>query len=166
MKKVTIPTCANPFVVIVNGIKYTYPAGETVEVPDDVAAVIEQHHDAHNNPQPAPVVPPFVPSEGGNSGGGLPIVEIDTAPDENGEQILLSEADSAKLDEISVSHENCFMRIFGLDGYKYLVPMALTAGDIDGFQIKIWGGSYLYGGIGIITGDGGWIMALIPANGD
>ena len=59
MKKVTIPTCANPFVVIVNGMKYTYPAGETVEVPDDVAAVIEQHHDAHNNPKPEPATPPY-----------------------------------------------------------------------------------------------------------
>jgi hypothetical protein len=64
MKTVTIPTCANPFVVIVNGIKYTYPAGATVEVPDDVAEVIEQHEEA--KPEPAPVAPPFasVPSEG------------------------------------------------------------------------------------------------------
>lgn len=62
MKTVTIPTCANPFVVFVNGIKYTYPAGATVEVPDDVAAVIEQHDEAHSKPAPAPVVPPFVPS--------------------------------------------------------------------------------------------------------
>lgn len=59
MKKVTIPTCANPFVVIVNGIKYTYPAGETVEVPDDVAEVIEQHEETHNNPKPDPVPPPY-----------------------------------------------------------------------------------------------------------
>lgn len=64
MKKVTIPTCANPFVVIVNGMKYTYPAGETVEVPDDVAAVIEQHDEAHNNPEPDPVLPPFTPETG------------------------------------------------------------------------------------------------------
>lgn len=67
MKSVTIPTCANPFVVIVNGVKYFYPAGETVEVPDDVAAVIEQHDEAHNNPAPTPVVPPFVPGEGSAS---------------------------------------------------------------------------------------------------
>lgn len=59
MKKVTIPTCANPFVVIVNGMKYTYPAGETVEVPDDVAEVIEQHEETHNNPKPDPVPPPY-----------------------------------------------------------------------------------------------------------
>lgn len=82
MKKVTIPTCANPFVVIVNGIKYTYPAGETVEVPDDVAEVIEQHEETHNNPKPEPVVPPFaptpseVPSEGGAGGGGLEVIEL------------------------------------------------------------------------------------------
>lgn len=64
MKTVTIPTCANPFVVIVNGIKYTYPAGATMEVPDDVAEVIEQHEEA--KPEPAPVLPPFspVPSSG------------------------------------------------------------------------------------------------------
>lgn len=98
MKKVTIPTCANPFVVMVNGIKYTYPAGETVEVPDDVAAVIEQHDEAHNNPEPAPVVPPFTPapSEGGNSGGsGLPIVEITTIPSEEGAALTAEE--NAKL---------------------------------------------------------------------
>lgn len=57
MKTITIPTCANPFVVIVNGIKYTYPAGATVEVPDDVAEVIEQHEEA--KPEPAPVLPPY-----------------------------------------------------------------------------------------------------------
>lgn len=75
MKTVTIPTCANPFVVFVNGIKYTYPAGATVEVPDDVAAVIEQHDEAHNKPAPEPVVPPFVPSEGESGGGSaLPTV--------------------------------------------------------------------------------------------
>lgn len=89
MKKVTIPTCANPFVVIVNGIKYTYPAGETVEVPDDVAAVIEQHHDAHNNPAPAPVVPPFVPSEG------VPIVELTSKLDRTG--TTLTETEGEKL---------------------------------------------------------------------
>lgn len=64
MKTVIIPTCANPFVVIVNGIKYTYPAGETMEVPDDVAAVIEQHDVAHSKHEPAPVVPPFAPGDG------------------------------------------------------------------------------------------------------
>ena len=57
MKTVKIPTCANPFVVIVNGIKYTYPAGATIEVPDDVAEVIEQHEEAKT--EPAPVAPPY-----------------------------------------------------------------------------------------------------------
>lgn len=46
-KKVTIPTCANPFEVIVNGVRYRYPAGETIEVPDDVAVVIEKHIATH-----------------------------------------------------------------------------------------------------------------------
>lgn len=54
MKTVTIPTCANPFVVIINGKKYTYPAGETVEVPDEVAEVIERHEEAKPQPEDAP----------------------------------------------------------------------------------------------------------------
>lgn len=57
MKTVTIPTCANPFVVIINGRKYTYPAGETMEVPDEVAEVIERHEEAHPKPDPAPEAP-------------------------------------------------------------------------------------------------------------
>lgn len=57
MKTVTIPTCANPFVVIINGKKYTYPAGETVEVPDEVAEIIERHSEA--KPTPDPVPPPY-----------------------------------------------------------------------------------------------------------
>ncbi len=54
MKTVTIPTCANPFVVIINGKKYTYPAGETVSVPDEVAEVIERHEEAHPKPEEMP----------------------------------------------------------------------------------------------------------------
>lgn len=45
-KIVTIPTCRNPFEVTVNNKTYTYTAGETVEVPDEVAEVIESHIDA------------------------------------------------------------------------------------------------------------------------
>lgn len=42
-KTVTIPTCQSPFVVMVNDRKYVYPAGETMEVPDEVAHIIETH---------------------------------------------------------------------------------------------------------------------------
>lgn len=41
MKVVTIPTNMNPYVVTINNHTYIYPAGETVEVPDEVAAAIE-----------------------------------------------------------------------------------------------------------------------------
>lgn len=78
MKKVTIPTCANPFVAFVNGIKYTYPAGETVEVPDDVAAVIEQHNDAHNNPKHEQAIPPF-----GSGNDGLAFISIEGTINKN-----------------------------------------------------------------------------------
>ena len=46
-KKVKIPECANPFEVSVNGKKYRYPAGADMEVPDDVAPIIEAHNKKH-----------------------------------------------------------------------------------------------------------------------
>ena len=52
-KVVTIPKDRNPFVVIVNGVKYSYPAGESIEVPDGVADVIEKYEDAKPKPDPS-----------------------------------------------------------------------------------------------------------------
>lgn len=40
MKTITIPTYNNPFIVNINNKEYTYKAGETIEVPDEVAEVI------------------------------------------------------------------------------------------------------------------------------
>lgn len=58
MKNVKIPTCMNPFVVYVNGKKYSYPAGKYVNVPDDVALIIAQHRNAHTT-EPQQAEPPF-----------------------------------------------------------------------------------------------------------
>lgn len=41
MKTITIPAYKNPFIVIINNKVYQYRAGETIEVPDDVAEAIE-----------------------------------------------------------------------------------------------------------------------------
>ena len=41
MKTIQIPTTSNPFIVTINNNEYQYRAGETIEVPDEVAAVIE-----------------------------------------------------------------------------------------------------------------------------
>lgn len=51
-KVVTIPKDRNPFVVIVNGVKHSYPAGVTTEVPDEVADVIEKYVGAKPKPDP------------------------------------------------------------------------------------------------------------------
>ena len=45
MRKGKIPECSNPFDVSINGVKYRYQAGTEVEVPDDVADIIEQHNE-------------------------------------------------------------------------------------------------------------------------
>ena len=57
-KTVTIPNCANPFIVWVNGAKYSYPAGTEQEVPDEVAEIIEAHHKKHEEPS-FPTEAPF-----------------------------------------------------------------------------------------------------------
>lgn len=41
MKTIQIPTNNNPFIVSINNHVYSYTAGATVEVPDEVAAAIE-----------------------------------------------------------------------------------------------------------------------------
>jgi hypothetical protein len=46
MREVTIPNDYNPFVVKVNNVEYFYKAGETVEVPDEVADVIDRFNGA------------------------------------------------------------------------------------------------------------------------
>ena len=41
MKAIQIPKSSNPFIVVINNTVHSYAAGETVEVPDEVAAAIE-----------------------------------------------------------------------------------------------------------------------------
>ena len=41
MKTIQIPTTSNPFIVNINNHEYQYRSGETAEVPDEVAAAIE-----------------------------------------------------------------------------------------------------------------------------
>lgn len=59
MKTITIPMADNPIEIIINNQVYVYRAGETVNVPDEVAAAIEQiYHMAPgaDNKPPAPEV--------------------------------------------------------------------------------------------------------------
>ena len=51
MKAVTIPRSSDPFIVNINNKEYRYRAGETIEVPDEVAEAIENHQDIHNTLQ-------------------------------------------------------------------------------------------------------------------
>ena len=52
MKTVKIPSNMNPYDVWINGLKYSFPAGETVEVEDFIAEAIEN---SKFDPKPAPV---------------------------------------------------------------------------------------------------------------
>lgn len=61
MKTITIPDCMHPaFELILNGIPYRYPAGQTVTVPDEIAALIAAHSEHHDAKHPGQEVqPPF-----------------------------------------------------------------------------------------------------------
>lgn len=61
MKTITIPTYKNPFEVTVNGETYSYTAGETVSVPDEVAEIIE------NGKALEPTEAPSTPSGAGKA---------------------------------------------------------------------------------------------------
>lgn len=56
MKTVTIPDNMNPWECCINGKKYRYPAGETVDVPDEVAAIIQAYENATKAPEAEPVL--------------------------------------------------------------------------------------------------------------
>lgn len=66
-KIVKIPTSMSPFVVMVNGHKYVYPAGETVEVPDHVAHIIEQHEKCTSTVPAVPATEINMVSAGGKA---------------------------------------------------------------------------------------------------
>lgn len=51
MKTIQIPTTSNPFIVNINNNVYSYRAGETAEVPDEVAAAIEDALDLEPKPK-------------------------------------------------------------------------------------------------------------------
>lgn len=50
MKTVKIPESATPWTCIVDGVKYTYPAGVTMQVPDQVAALVEAYNKEMEEP--------------------------------------------------------------------------------------------------------------------
>jgi hypothetical protein len=71
LKKVMIPTSMDPFVVEVNGLKYEYPAGTEQDVPEEVAAVIDN-------------IEQMTPRPDGGSGGagaGMMVVNITSNED-------------------------------------------------------------------------------------
>ena len=51
MKTIQIPTTSNPFIVNINNNAYQYRAGETAEVPDEVAAAIEDALELEPKPE-------------------------------------------------------------------------------------------------------------------
>ncbi len=95
-KTVTIPTIgANPYVVDIGGVKYSYPAGTEQTVPDAVAAVIANDNDMRPKEDPdaadlrfATIAQVKQMIEGGGGGGGAGLPDVTT--DDNGMALLVS----------------------------------------------------------------------------
>ena len=51
MAIVKIPENARPFVATVNGKKYVYDPGQTVDVPEEVAVLIRGYYDSKKDPE-------------------------------------------------------------------------------------------------------------------
>lgn len=119
-KTITIPNWMDPYVVHVNGVTYKYPAGETMTVPDGVAAVIQADIDSHNAatdqkdpPKVVRSVNDVSPDKNGN-------VEIDipknvvktingTAPDENG-NIRVADVNASAVGQTTNNNGEIFNR--------------------------------------------------------
>ena len=89
-KTVIIPECMNPFEVMIDGKYYSYPAGTTQVVPDDVAAVIESHKQVHE----AQMTPPSADLPGVC----LPVVELSAETLTalfSGQQVMATEKEAA-----------------------------------------------------------------------
>lgn len=61
-KTVTIPSGDNPFICKINDVYYSYPAGAVVEVPDEVAALIQANAGNREEPDNKPDI--AIPRDG------------------------------------------------------------------------------------------------------
>ena len=105
-KSITIPTgYGNPVTVVLNGNKYTYPAGKTVTVPDEVAALFESNEGAAVIYGRRAVAPLEAPERKGSSAG------VPVSTDDDGNLYVPAEGvASAALGEIYV------------EGHKLIIP--------------------------------------------
>ena len=88
MKTVKIPTCESPFVVYVNGEKYSYPAGTEQEVPDEVAILIEQHEAYHEEKDR--IAREGDGSQGGGTGGGYTTCKVHISSEASDFRVICS----------------------------------------------------------------------------
>lgn len=143
MAYVKIPTCANPFVVMVNGKRYEYPAGVEMEVPDEVAHVIETHYKAEQGDPSPEVQPPFGCGSSGGAGSGKLVVEFNMEshnPTYGGN--VECNMDYASLRDAMLSGNDVDVRLTnkGNDKFNYLysAPLSLCFYDpSDGASPKI-----------------------------
>ena len=100
MKTIQIPTTSNPFIVNINNHAYQYRAGETAEVPDEVAEAIEDALEME--PKPKRYLSKFAQLVGG----------------------ILSEVTAEDLEGISIISNNAFSNCGALK--QVVIPNSIT----------------------------------------
>lgn len=106
-KTITIPDDLTRLEVEINGVHYTYTGGETVEVPDEVAALLQNN--AANSPEALgtrPVGSPLAAENKKGNKAGVPVLT-----DEQGN--LYADSDAAAEAALGKIH---------VDGHKVVIP--------------------------------------------
>jgi hypothetical protein len=144
-KTVTIPTCRNPFEVTVNNKTYTYTAGETVEVPDEVAEVIEAHISAEHTKAPQESA---IPRTGGGGSATWELVG-EVVSDGNGDASGISvPIDFTKYTEVYICANKLAKgdknrRVMVREALQWYAGSPLTAMTSDGISANAYSNEYM-----------------------
>lgn len=126
---VIIPSCMNPFEITINNHTYSFKAGESVEMPDDVAEVIKHHVDS---------VPKPLDKEEGSEGSSSDVLTQEKTVDitENGPTEIT--ADEGYLLSKVTANVNVASSGGGVNKFQQLVSKTITevtAEDMEGATI-------------------------------
>lgn len=109
-----IPMGSDPWVAIINGIKYSYPAGTEQEVPEEVAVLIDAQNE-HEKPK-------YPPVQGG--GDMLVTITVIMPADAEAQPEFLADKTFAEIEAAVNAKQNVMARISG-GGPDYYTSLAI-----------------------------------------
>ena len=113
-----IPMGSDPWVAIINGTKYSYPAGTGQDVPAEVAVLIDAQME-HEKPKY-----PAVSGGGGGGGDMLVTVTVIMPADAEAQPEVLADKTFAEIEAAVNAKQNVRAKI-SVDGSDYYIPLAI-----------------------------------------